>query len=216
MAKKEKKKPVRTAIVLFSLFLFIGALFLKAVNNGESGKEKFSQTFSKEEIPESLIPIYKEAAEEYEVSWELLAAVHRVETVFSTMDELESPAGAIGHTQFMPCTFIGWGYPGCEDEEKGNLDIPKSTLTDMSVINKYGGYGVDGNGNGRADPYDIEDAVYSTANYLAANGAADGKEKKAIFQYNQADWYVEEVLAYAEEYEKHYVAVKNKEYDLHN
>ncbi|MFB4163728.1 lytic murein transglycosylase [Alteribacillus sp. JSM 102045] len=211
MAKKAKKKPIRTAVVLISLFLFSGALLIKIINYGGLDHKSSPQNFSKEEIPKTFIPIYKEAEKEYGVSWELLAAVHRVETVFSTMDKLESPEGAIGHTQFMPCTFIGWGYPGCE--EKGNLDVPKQILTDMSVINKYGGYGVDGNGNGRADPYDLEDAIYSTANYLASNGAAEGEEEKALFQYNQADWYVEKVIDYAEEYKKHYVAVHYEEKD---
>lgn len=38
-----------------------------------------------------------------------------------------------------------------------------------------------------ADPWDIEDAVFSAAHYLAANGAADGDVEGAVFTYNRAD-----------------------------
>ena len=54
-------------------------------------------------------------------------------------------------------------------------------------------YGVDADEDGRADPYDAADAIYSAANYLHASGApADWAA--AIFAYNHADWYVDEVL----------------------
>jgi len=49
----------------------------------------------------------------------------------------------------------------------------------------------------KVDPYNLEDAIFSAANYLAANGAAEGNIEKAVFAYNHADWYVKEVLDYA-------------------
>ncbi len=58
------------------------------------------------------------------------------------------------------------------------------------------GYGVDANGDGVADPYNPEDAIYAAASYLSASGMpADTYD--AIFAYNHADWYVSEVLANA-------------------
>lgn len=150
-------------------------------------------------IPAEYIPIYQAAEEKYGVSWTLLAAHHRVETRFSTMETMVSPAGAEGHMQFMPCTFVGWSHPTCEGLGEG--DIPDDELTDPAVIEAHGGYGIDANGDGVADPWDIEDAVYSAANYLSKNGAADGEMEKAIFIYNQSDEYVEDVLYYYEQYE---------------
>ena len=47
-----------------------------------------------------------------------------------------------------------------------------------------------------ADPYDLEDAIFSAANYLAASGAADGEIEKAIFNYNHSEKYVEDVLTF--------------------
>lgn len=161
------------------------------------------------EIPAAFILIYKEAQEKYGVPWNLLAAHHRVETRFSTISPMISPVGATGHLQFMPCTWVGWSHSSCSGLGKGN--ISQSELTSLSVIAKYGGYGVDGDGDGKADPNDLEDAIFAAANYLAASGAADGRIRDAVFAYNHAGWYVEEVLGFADSYVKGYVAIGGSE-----
>jgi hypothetical protein len=43
------------------------------------------------------------------------------------------------------------------------------------------------------DPYDPRDAIFAAARYLAANGAKHHL-RRAIFAYNHAKWYVDEVL----------------------
>lgn len=145
-------------------------------------------------IPEEYIPVYISAGEKYGVPWTLLAAHHRVETRFSTMNTLVSPVGAEGHMQFMPCTFVGWDHPSCSGLGKG--EIKKSEKTNPEVIKRFGGYGVDANGDGVADPFDLEDAIYSAANYLSKSGVSDGELKKAIFNYNHSEEYVEDILYY--------------------
>jgi len=54
-------------------------------------------------------------------------------------------------------------------------------------------YGVAAGRHSRPDPYDPRDAIFSAARYLAANGARHHL-RKAIFAYNHATWYVDEVL----------------------
>jgi hypothetical protein len=54
-------------------------------------------------------------------------------------------------------------------------------------------YGVDANADCVADPYDPADAIYAAARYLRAAGS-DRDMWAAIFAYNHADWYVEDVL----------------------
>lgn len=100
---------------------------------------------------------------------------------------------------FMPCTFVGWAHPSCEGLGKGN--IPREELVNLEVIKKYGGYGVDGNGDGIADPWNLEDAIFSAANYLANYGGADGDLKRAIYAYNHSEKYVEDVLYYVNLYQ---------------
>jgi hypothetical protein len=60
-------------------------------------------------------------------------------------------------------------------------------------------YGVDANNDGRKDPYNPVDAICAAANYLEASGAREDLPG-AIFAYNHADWYVDEVLLYARQY----------------
>jgi soluble lytic murein transglycosylase-like protein len=57
-------------------------------------------------------------------------------------------------------------------------------------------YGLDANGDDKADPYNPVDAIFSAARYLKAAGS-DTDIRKAIFAYNHADWYVNSVLARA-------------------
>jgi murein DD-endopeptidase MepM/ murein hydrolase activator NlpD len=59
-------------------------------------------------------------------------------------------------------------------------------------------YAVSADGQGRANPYNPRDAIFSAARYLAANGARHNL-RGAIYAYNHATWYVEAVLRKAQE-----------------
>jgi hypothetical protein len=61
----------------------------------------------------------------------------------------------------------------------------------------WAAYGVDADGDGRRDPYNAKDAIYSAANYLSDSGAPQDWHR-ALFTYNHANWYVEKVLREAE------------------
>ena len=191
--------PIAVTTFTLSAIIWTGIKNPEFIKKSASTLLEFQDRHTALVIPDEYIPIYKAAAEEYSIPWTLLAAHHRIETRFSTMDPLLSPAGAEGHMQFMPCTFVGWGYPGCEGLGKGS--IPEKDKTDPAVIQKYGGYGVDANGDGIADPFDIEDAIFSAAHYLSKSGAANGEIEKAIFHYNHSDKYVEDVLWFFNEFE---------------
>lgn len=60
----------------------------------------------------------------------------------------------------------------------------------------FAAYGVDGNGDGIKSPWNLEDSIYSAANYLIASGYKNDI-RKAIWHYNHAEWYVNDVLARA-------------------
>ena len=83
-----------------------------------------------------------------------------------------SSAGALGPMQFMPATWAQWGINGFGPP--GSPDI-------MNPL----------------------DAVPSAARMLCADGAGNAATLRgAIFSYNHATWYVDEVLALAGEYAK--------------
>jgi murein DD-endopeptidase MepM/ murein hydrolase activator NlpD len=60
-------------------------------------------------------------------------------------------------------------------------------------------WGLDANADGLADPWNPDDAVFAAARYLAAAGAHDDISR-AVFAYNHAQWYVDEVLGLAADF----------------
>jgi membrane-bound lytic murein transglycosylase B len=117
-------------------------------------------------VPPILIPVYDRAATAYGLGPQgasVLASINGIESAFGT-NMGPSSAGAVGWMQFLPSTWETWG--------------------------------VDANGDGVADPYNPEDAIFAAARYLQAAGMP-ADTYSAIFAYNHADWYVSEVLANA-------------------
>jgi membrane-bound lytic murein transglycosylase B len=61
----------------------------------------------------------------------------------------------------------------------------------------FASFAVDGDRNGRTDPWDYADAIPTAARYLCASGL-DGTPagvQRALLAYNHAQWYVDLVLA---------------------
>ena len=57
-------------------------------------------------------------------------------------------------------------------------------------------WGADYDGDGLANPWSAKDAIFSAARYLAAAGGTSDISR-AVFAYNHAQWYVNEVLSLA-------------------
>ena len=126
-------------------------------------------------VPASYLMLYQESAAKYCPGMSW--------TVLAAIGEIESgngandgpsSAGALGPMQFMPATWAAWGIDGF----------------------------------GQTGPPDIMnplDAVPAAARMLCADGAGNSKSLSgAIFDYNHATWYVDEVLALASEYAQNY------------
>jgi hypothetical protein len=126
--------------------------------------------------PDSYIELFKDSAARYcpGLSWTVLAAIGQIESA-DGQNMGPSTAGALGPMQFLPSTWATWGVDGFG--ETGSPDI--------------------------MDPYD---AVPSAARLLCVDGAASGGQslRNAIFDYNHATWYVNEVLTLAAEYAGEY------------
>jgi cell wall-associated NlpC family hydrolase len=125
--------------------------------------------------PTSLIKYYKQAANHYRIPWEVLAAINYIETDYGR-DLHVSSAGAVGWMQFEPTTWLEYG-------QAVNL---RGLVKAHAVPN----------------PYLPSDAIFAAARLLAANGAHKNLAK-AIYSYNHADWYVQEVLTVAEKITAH-------------
>jgi hypothetical protein len=126
--------------------------------------------------PTNYLMLYQESAAQYcqGLSWTVLAAIGEIESN-NGQNMGPSSAGAFGPMQFLPSTWAAWGTDGFGDT--GPPDI-------MNPL----------------------DAVPSAARMLCADGAAKGGQSlwNAIFDYNHASWYVDEVLTLAGEYAREY------------
>jgi membrane-bound lytic murein transglycosylase B len=62
-------------------------------------------------------------------------------------------------------------------------------------------FGADGNGDGRVDLYDVDDAAASAARYLASHGWGEAQsraaQRRVIWHYNRSDAYIDAVLGLA-------------------
>src|SRR5205807_1073679 len=59
------------------------------------------------QIPPFLLPIYQAAGIEYDVPWQVLAAINEIETDYGRNLSVSS-AGAVGWMQFLPSTWKQW------------------------------------------------------------------------------------------------------------
>jgi hypothetical protein len=122
--------------------------------------------------PDSYLELFKDSAARYcpGLSWTVLAAIGQIESA-DGQNMGPSSAGALGPMQFLPSTWQLWGIDGF-----GQTGPP-------NILNPY-------------------DAVPSAARLLCADGAASGGPglRTAVFDYNHATWYVNEVLTLAGEY----------------
>ena len=126
--------------------------------------------------PTSYLALFQESAAQYcpGLSWAVLAAIGQIESGDGA-NVGPSKAGALGPMQFLASTWKIWGISGFGDT--GPPD----------VMNPF-------------------DAVPSAARMLCADGAAAGGQalRQAIFDYNHATWYVDEVLTLAGEYAREF------------
>src|SRR5271154_3749173 len=73
-----------------------------------ASSEASAQALAFYRIPLFLLPIYKAAAVQYGVPWQVLAAINEIETDYGS-DLSVSTAGAVGWMQFMPSTWLQYG-----------------------------------------------------------------------------------------------------------
>ncbi|MCU1680203.1 MAG: hypothetical protein JWQ81_942 [Amycolatopsis sp.] len=130
------------------------------------------------DIPADYLALYREAAGVCPgLDWSILAAIGKIETNHgrSTLPGVSSGAnafGAAGPMQFLQGTFDG--VVARHPLPPGGASLPSR--------------------------YNPHDAIYAAAYYLCDSGAGRGDLHSAIFAYNHAEWYVQEVLDQAKEY----------------
>jgi cell wall-associated NlpC family hydrolase len=172
---------VLIAIVAIPLVLVLFTmLVVGGISTGIIGGNAPSDD-ARKDIPANYLAMYQQAADGCPgLPWSVVAAIGKVET---NHGRLKAPgvteganfAGAAGPMQMG----IGVGAAG----------------------SAFWSYAIDGDGDGRASPYDPADAIPSATAYLCkALRDHGGDLSQAVFAYNHAQWYVDKVLAIASSY----------------
>ncbi len=129
------------------------------------------------DIPADKLALYQQAATDCPgVDWTILAGIGKVETDHGRsqlpgVTDGENSAGAAGPMQFLAATF---------DSVIARHRLPEGGASPPSR-------------------YNASDAIHAAAFYLCDSGAPADLHR-AIYSYNHADWYVQEVLDQAARY----------------
>lgn len=141
--------------------------------------------------------------------WQLVAAIGRVESGDGSsngahVDDATGDVspwifgpplnGSNGTTRLPIGDWVGWfGLLGPWQQAVGPMQFLPATFTQWAV---------DGDGDGVADPHDIDDAAATTANYLCGGrSGALVDERAAVIRFNHDEAYATRVLRYAAELE---------------
>ncbi|WP_433754709.1 NlpC/P60 family protein [Nocardia sp. CA-135398] len=151
---------------------------LPALGSGSSaGAGSTPSPQAREDIPPELLVLYQDAARDCPgLDWSVLAAIGKIETDHSRsplpgVRSGENSAGAGGLMQFLEPTFEG-------------------------VVARHR---LPAGGASPPSRYNPSDAIHAAAHYLCDSGAP-ADLRAAIFAYNHADWYVDQVLDQAARY----------------
>ena len=140
-------------------------------------------------IPSNYLKWFQRVGLQYNVPWTVLAGIGKVESDDgrTPLPGVASDANAFGAAGPMQI-----GIEGASGNSWGGAPVHAAS----EVVN---GVATDEDGDGVASVYDPADAIAGAAKYLVAHGAQQNISA-AIFAYNHADWYVQEVLSWASTY----------------
>jgi hypothetical protein len=163
------------AVALLTLLMGLAALTVTgAAPAGAETRSSGVSTAAQQEIPPEYLHYYAQAAKRYGLDWAIIAGIGKVEC-----DHGRDPD------------------PSCTRE--GAVNSAGAGGPMQFIASTWARYGVDGDGDGKVDRWDPADAIYGAADYMHASGAP-GDYRQAIFAYNHATWYVEEVEHWAAVY----------------
>jgi cell wall-associated NlpC family hydrolase len=169
--------------------LFAGSSGAQCGTAGASAVQPGVSTQAANSIPANYLKWFQQVGLQYNISWTILAGIGKVEsddgrTTLTGVMSGSNNFGAAGPMQI--------GIDGASGNQWGGAPVHAAS----EVVN---GVATDEDGDGIASVYDPADAIAGAAKYLVEHGAQQNIPA-AIFAYNHADWYVEEVLSWASTY----------------
>ncbi|HLR03686.1 MAG TPA: M23 family metallopeptidase [Virgibacillus sp.] len=129
----------------------------------------------KEDRFEERMALYKKTEAVSLIPWYYLAAIDQ----FERNKESDVPEDQLISIEIPDVQWFGAG----NSIQSQNIDI----------IHLFDGYGEDGNGDGKADPADPEDTLYTMANILLESGYNNDDIKRGLWRYYRRDLTVQTI-----------------------
>ncbi|HJQ43512.1 MAG TPA: lytic murein transglycosylase [Jatrophihabitantaceae bacterium] len=143
------------------------------------------------------------------IDWALLAGIGRVESDHGRFAGAVVHADGVSTPRIIGIPLDGHGTALIRDTDGGRLDgdtVYDRAVGPMQFIpSTWALYGTDGDGDGVANPFDVNDAALTAARYLCAAGGdlrTHAGQVAAVLAYNHSDEYVAQVLALADAYRR--------------
>jgi membrane-bound lytic murein transglycosylase B len=143
------------------------------------------------------------------IDWALLAGIGREESDHGRFAGAVLHADGVSTPRIIGIPLNGKGTALITDTDGGRLDgdtVYDRAVGPMQFIpSTWRAYGVDANGDGKADVFNINDAALTSARYLCAAGGnlrTHAGQVAAVLAYNHSDQYLAQVLALADAYRR--------------
>jgi cell wall-associated NlpC family hydrolase len=172
-----------------SALLFAGGSGASCTSTTADVSQPRASTEAADSIPANYLRWFQRVGLQYNIPWTVLAGIGKVE---SDDGRTTLPGVSSGSNAFGAAGPMQIGIGGASGNQWGGAPSHPAS----EVVN---GVATDENGDGIASVYDPADAIGGAAKYLVAHGAQQSIPS-AIFAYNHADWYVQEVLSWASTY----------------
>ncbi|PFG17646.1 transglycosylase protein with SLT domain [Propionicimonas paludicola] len=140
------------------------------------------------------------------LSWNTLAAIGAVESSHGEHQDGQLLDSGLPSSPIRGPALNGSGLGMIRDSDKGAWDGDATwdrAIGPMQFIPAtWRRWGADGNGDGKADPNQIDDAALAAGRYLCASGSLRSPSgwRAAIYSYNHSDAYVDKVAGVANSY----------------
>lgn len=184
------------------------------ITQGSFDAQWLARTAARTDIPVRALRAYaaaagvaNAAAPTCGIGWNTVAAVGFIESAHGSYGGGSLTSTGQTSRPIVGPSLNGDGFAAIPDSDAGSLDgdaLWDHAVGPMQFIPATWRYaGRDGNADGEADPFNIDDAALSAASYLCARGrdlATPRGWTDAVYSYNQSDSYVAQVRDSARTY----------------
>lgn len=174
------------------------------LTNGRADDAWMTATSKATKIPVRVLRAYVTAAGRVnaaeprcELAWNTIAAIGKIESIHGAVNGARIGRDGVARPHIRGIPLNGDGVKAISDTDGGDLDGDRTwdrAVGPMQFIpTTWSQWGSDGDGDGRSNPQDVDDAAFSTGRYLCGSGKLLGSRDgwlRAVVTYNQSTAYV--------------------------